>query len=74
MKARVKINSEIDIENIMLGEKSLYGVLKEIHSKVANVISEISIQNQSENPNFEHIDVPLHSVLNRIEVILFCNK
>lgn len=73
MKAKVKINTELNFDDIIFGKDddiyNLSGLLAIIHSKVTDCIQDISIQRQSEYHNLDDIDVQLYSILNLIEKI-----
>lgn len=72
-RAKVKINTELPFNEIFFGKGDdlydLSGLLAIIHSTVTDCLQDISIQRQSENPNLEDIDSPLHGVLNLIEKV-----
>jgi hypothetical protein len=72
-RAKVEINTELPFNEIFLGKGddfyNLLGLLSMIHRKVSDCLQDISIQRQSENPNLEDIDSPLHGVLNLIEKV-----
>ena len=72
-RAKVKINTELPFNEIFFGKgDDLYDLselLAIIHSKATDCLQNISIQRQSENPNLEDIDSPLHGILNLIEKV-----
>jgi len=67
MRAKVKMSADMYFHEVKIGDTDLQSILIEIHQKVQQVVMGISIENQSENPNYEDIDAPLHGVLNLIE-------
>lgn len=71
MNAKIKMNTEINCNNIIInnGEKdyTLTGLLSEIESNLRLFLVDISTERQSDTPNLDDIDAPIHSVLNLIE-------
>lgn len=59
----------VDFDDIKIGNQSLADILQTIHDKVQQVVQDISIESQSENPDYSDIDAPLHGVLDLIENI-----
>lgn len=67
MKGKIKIEKEVDFNQIIVGKYKLSEIFKIIEKNTINVIQEISIQNQSDIPNYVDIDTPLYRILNLLE-------
>ena len=67
MKARVELTKEISFDKIWIGDITLSEMFAMIHSDATACIQNISIERQSNNPNYEDIDSPIYSILNLIE-------
>lgn len=70
MNAKIKITKDVRLEDITIGKHNLLEIFDLLHSKITVCVREISIQNQSENPDYTDIDSPLHGALNIIEEII----
>ncbi|MFA5432745.1 MAG: hypothetical protein WC319_07730 [Candidatus Paceibacterota bacterium] len=69
MNAKVTITKDVRFNEIVIGDYTLSEILNIIHTKTTECLQNISIENQSEKPNFTDIDAPLHGVLNLIEQV-----
>ena len=69
MNAKVTITKDVRFNEIVIGDYTLSEILNIIHTKTTECLQNISIENQSETPNFTDIDAPLHGVLNLIEQV-----
>jgi hypothetical protein len=70
MKAIINVEQELYLSDIMIGEKSISVILSDLHKKISRCVMDISIESQSDNPNYTDIDSPLHSALSEIEKLL----
>ncbi len=71
MKAEITITNEFSFDEVKIGDKTLEDILREIHNEARKCLLEFYIQSQSENPDYEDIDTPLHRILNIIEDITY---
>lgn len=69
MNAKVTITKDVRFNEIVIGDYTLSEILNIIHTKTAECLQNISIENQSETPNFTDIDAPLYGVLKLIEQV-----
>ena len=70
MRTKIIIPSQtldLNLSDLKIGSKDLHEILREIHKKVLEVVTDISLESQSDNPNYSDIDAPLHGVLNILE-------
>ena len=69
MDAKITITKDVSFNEIKIGKYNLTEILDLIYRKTNETVLNISIENQSETPDYTDIDSPLHGILNLIEEI-----
>lgn len=69
MEATINTTLTVSSNSIIIGGRSLSDILSTISKHTHDCIMDISIQRQSEKPDLEMIDTPLHIILNLLEDI-----
>lgn len=69
MKAKIKFEKEIDLNEIIIDGKSINEILNVVHKNCLTVLKDLSIHKQNNEPLDEDFDTPIHQILNLIEKI-----
>lgn len=69
MKAEIKIDAKIGLDEIKIGKSNLLEILNRIEQSSIQIIHNLSVEKNSETPDYSDIDAPCYSILNLIKEI-----